>query len=107
MQIMYRFYKNAEGGEAGSHHPMIDGHRQGDMLALAYQGNLEIDEGNYLKACEQLFDTFNINQPSDYRGLPMNVGDVIAFYPNSETLFFTCESRGFKQKTGEEIGCPD
>jgi len=89
--MKYRFYVNVEKDAEGRLLGFF-GYQPGQALELAYTG--EVATPIMLKACEILFEQFNINHPADYRNRSMSVGDVIVFAGNAA---FACDPIGFSQ----------
>jgi hypothetical protein len=94
--MQYRFYVNVEKDEQGRHVGFF-GYKQGHALELAYTGEVEAISDS--DALNQLFETFNINHPANYRNRSMSVGDAVVLIDESQPLSrtYVCEPVGWKE----------
>lgn len=67
-----------------------------DAYDLVYAG--KINNCDY--PLEELWRTFNLHHPADYRGRSMSVSDVVVLHDKEEAKTFFCDSIGWKEIIG-------
>jgi hypothetical protein len=75
------------------------------VYQMGFERNEEMSEELMGSICEEMYRTFNIEHPEDYRGRSMSVGDLVRImYFDEErgfkvAAFFSCQSFGFERVT--------
>jgi hypothetical protein len=64
---------------------------------VVYEGELLAPVSNELSALENLFEIFNMNHPSDFKGHSLSVSDVVCI----NDRYFYCDSFGWTEITTE------
>lgn len=66
-----------------------------DRYRVVYTDELDVQdfEGNKMSILDQLFTTFNLNHPKDFRGHSLSVSDIVKL--NDE--YFFCDDFGWKK----------
>ena len=61
-----------------------------------YTDEMEVeDNANHLDICEQLFEKFNLNHPSNYAAHSMSVSDIVEIIDDNKEYYYFCDDRGF------------
>ncbi len=76
--VQYAFYYNAQKDEKGRR-DCWEGFQSGHDLQLAHTGEIDMSVNEHT-TLQELFDLYNIGNPTGYRGPSMSVGDVITLY---------------------------
>ena len=66
-----------------------------DNYAAVYAGNLD-RRGDTQDRLDELYETFNIRRPEDFRGHSLSVSDIVALRQNGVVSCHYVDSRGFK-----------
>lgn len=64
-----------------------------DDYEKTYEGEINSDGISNYMACELLFEKFNVNRPSDFKGRSLSVSDIVVLNGHK----FYVESVGFKK----------
>ena len=64
---------------------------------LIYIGELPPVIRNMNRNLEQIFEKFNLDHPSDYRGYSLSVSDVVAINRGGKLSYHFCDSAGFRE----------
>ena len=63
--------------------------------AAVYAGNLD-RRGDTQDRLDELYETFNLRRPEDFRGHSLSVSDIVALKQNGVVSCHYVDSRGFK-----------
>jgi hypothetical protein len=101
MTFQYRLYLN-ETIDITREYCSYDGYVPGAHMKLAYAGEVTVADGDGKRqyALESLFETFNINQPKDYKDRSLSVGDVVVLNDGTNDIVYGCMGVGWERVAG-------
>lgn len=104
--VTYMFFLNETEDSEGRNIAIMDGYSEGNKLALAHAGEIEVDRlDTDVDIAEALWRKFNIDHPTGYKNRSMCVGDVIVFFTDfGKPIAMTALSGGFGSVKFTDLG---
>ena len=72
-----------------------------DQYEKVYSGSLDANENTIEEALEDIFTTFNINRPKDFKGHSLSVSDIVRLTIGDTYYWYYCNIVGWIDITND------